>query len=203
MVYFCRYMKRAPDLGKLYRSVLLAGLILLAWSPFHSSAQPVTKGAVKNTSGRLLFVIDTLNTRVIRLRASNDSLYRELGSLNSRMAAADSQIARLTQRNNQLRSELTDAVSRGMQSSHTSSVLLVFNVIVALFLVVALVWMWFRRRPSAPESVTASGQTGRVNELSTLDQKLEFIQKLGVLRDKGLLTAEEFDLQKKQLLGEL
>ncbi len=90
-----------------------------------------------------------------------------------------------------------------MQSSHTSSVLLVFNVIVALFLMVALVWMWFRRRPTPQKSDISGKGSSRVSELSTLDQKLEYIQKLGMLRDKGLLTGEEFDLQKKQILGEL
>lgn len=204
MNYFCRYMKRrCPTVFTSRGAAFILMLMMIAAGTLHSPAQNPSRGPAGNPNARLIYVIDTLNSSVIRLRASYDSLFLEHKSLNARLAAADTQVTRLNARNNQLRTELTDAVSRGMQSSHTSSVLMVFNVIVAMFLVVALVWMWFRRRPVSQREESAGTPSGKVSELSTLDQKLEYIQKLGALRDKGLLTGEEFDLQKKQILGEL
>ena len=42
----------------------------------------------------------------------------------------------------------------------------------------------------------------KVSKDESFDHKLDRIQKLGSLRDKGLLTDEEFNLQKSQILGE-
>jgi hypothetical protein len=50
----------------------------------------------------------------------------------------------------------------------------------------------------APASPNRRSQVTEDN----FEHKLDRIQKLGNLRDKGLLTDDEFNLQKQQILGE-
>lgn len=60
------------------------------------------------------------------------------------------------------------------------------------------------REPEKPfvNGYSGNGSNTAYPAVSPLDHRLERIEKLGNLRDKGLLTEEEFSLQKKQILAE-
>ena len=82
----------------------------------------------------------------------------------------------------------------------------IFNLVVGLFLLLALLWLFVRRKSDgvnipAVKKVQVQEEVKAPLEVQ-FDHKLDRIQKLGGLRDKGLLTDEEFIVQKKQILGE-
>ena len=57
--------------------------------------------------------------------------------------------------------------------------------------------------PLIPQQFTTTSKLKvKSGKDENFDYKLDRIQKLGSLRDKGLLTDEEFNLQKSQILGE-
>jgi hypothetical protein len=63
--------------------------------------------------------------------------------------------------------------------------------------------MFMRKKGDDAEPTPAPAGNSRKSVVEeNFEHKLERIQKLGNLRDKGLLTDEEFNLQKKQILGE-
>jgi hypothetical protein len=146
---------------------------------------------------------DTLQQELIQLRLQNDSL---LGLINDelvRSRTVEQQNALLDEEIKKLESELNAAKGEQLQTSHTSSVLLVFNILAGIILLVALVWI-FTRRKGGSESVPDTA-IRTINNIPAsadpVETRLERIEKLGRLRDKGLLTEDEFQMQKKQLLG--
>jgi len=110
------------------------------------------------------------------------------------------QFRSLQEEKKKLTAALEESKGDTLQSSHTSSVLFVFNIVVALILLIALVWM-FSSRKKAERVIRGSAINSAVSTES-LDYRMDRIEKLGSLREKGLLTDEEFSLQKKQILGE-
>jgi competence protein ComGC len=97
-----------------------------------------------------------------------------------------------------LTSELEVAKGDSLQSSHTSSVLFIFNIVVAIILLIALLWMFSNKKKieKSPRTINSTIST------ESLEYRLDRIEKLGSLKEKGLLTEEEFSVQKKQILAE-
>lgn len=58
-------------------------------------------------------------------------------------------------------------------------------------------------QPLTEEDQAALGQSAPVESAGTADESsyLEELEKLGELRDKGIITDEEFEAKKKELLG--
>lgn len=137
-----------------------------------------------------------------------EQLLRQRDSFDKSLQQKDNELrelqSELTRRKEQIRnyeSELSDLRGDNLQSSHTNSILFIFNIVVGILLVISLGWMYLRKR-----SEPALNPRGRWNSQDTgepsFDHRLDRIQKLGSLRDRGLLTEEEFNLQKRQILGE-
>lgn len=164
-------------------------------------------GRVDAQQGRVYdrrsMIIDSLVKTMDQIRVQQDSMRRMLKQQSAAVEELTAGNLKLQEENTRLKEQLADARGDNLQSSHTSSVLFVFNVIVGVFLLIALLWMFMRRkgddREESPASVT--GARKPVVE-GNFENKLERIQKLGSLRDKGLLTDDEFNLQKQQILGE-
>ena len=153
------------------------------------------------------WVIDSLQAAIVSLSAKKDSLADVTRDQEARLQAMVAQMHRLTEENKNISSELENANGDKLQSSHTNSILYIFNVLLGIILLIALVWMMSKKKPGEPEKPINNGYSTNGNhELSqavpALDHRLERIEKLGNLRDKGLLTEEEFNLQKKQILAE-
>lgn len=138
----------------------------------------------------------------------NDSLLKQqlifsraADSLNSIIRSQRTEIRKLNDAvvglNNQLkRNERTvqDLQGDNLQSAHTNSILFILNLSVGLILLIAIIWMLVRKKPEHVKKMSVSTEN--------LEYRLDRIEKLGQLREKGLLTDEEFSLQKKQILGE-
>jgi hypothetical protein len=142
-------------------------------------------------------IIDSLTTSLLRTEQTRDSLMQILRADKSQIRKLEGENAKVTDENNSLKKNLDGALGDKLQSSHTSSILFIFNVIIAVILLVAIAWMFLRKKEEKRTSVNSREGISEV-----FDNKFDRIEKLGSLRDKGLLTEEEFNFQKKQLLGE-
>jgi hypothetical protein len=144
---------------------------------------------------------DTLTIESNDLRSQNDSLLMLINDELANSRALEQQNKQLTETNRNLKNELEAVRNDQLQTSHTSSVLLIFNILAGIILLVSLLWIFTRKRgsPAASDEVPFTGVLRKVPD--HVDTRMERIEKLGKLRDKGLLTEEEFQLQKKQILG--
>lgn len=151
-------------------------------------------------------LIDSLNALVSQLRMRQDSLVDLLKSQRESINASEAERARLSQENKNLQAELDGAMGDNLQSNHTNSILFIFNVIVGVILLIALVWMFVKKKSDPGDRVKRTGAYSpsivHNNGIEQFDKELERIEKLGSLREKGLLTDDEFNLQKKQILGD-
>jgi hypothetical protein len=149
-----------------------------------------------------LRVTDSLMQELVLVKNQNDSLLLMLNSEISNSQSLLRQVNQLTETNNNLNGELKDAKGDQLQTSHTSSILLIFNIIAGIILLVTLFWIYSRKKNPAEEQEETISRTtlnGNGNK-DHMETRMERIEKLGRLRDKGLLTEEEFQLQKKQIL---
>lgn len=141
-------------------------------------------------------LIDSLTNQVDVLINEKQKAGDKINKLEDQLRTQEIELKRLTDENIKLKSDLEESMGDNLQSSHTSSILFIFNIIVAIILLVALIWIFMRKKEATSNNSNAYGST------ESNDVKLEMIEKLGNLRDKGLLTDEEFNLQKRQLFGE-
>lgn len=148
-------------------------------------------------------IIDSLISTLELIRIQQDSMRRMLRQQTAKMDELTAENFKLKEDNTNLKSELEDSRGDNLQSSHTNSVLFIFNVGVGIFLLIALIWMFMRKKGDDRTDAAGGSSASRKKVVEeNFENKLERIQKLGNLRDKGLLTEEEFNLQKKQILGE-
>ena len=153
---------------------------------------------------RRALLIDSLGAMIVEMESREDSLYRALSSQNEKISDANTEIEALKAGNAELKLQLEDAQGDNLQSSHTNSILFIFNIGVGIFLLIGLIWMFMRKKGDAESDEQPARNDRRKvsNGEDNFDHKLDRIQKLGNLRDKGLLTDDEFNLQKRQILGE-
>ena len=152
---------------------------------------------------RRTMIIDSLVSTLDQIRVQQDSMRRLFRQQSAKVEELSDANFKLTEQNTELKEELKEAKGDNLQSTHTNSILFIFNVVVGIFLLIALIWMFMRKKGDDAEPTVVPAGNGRKSVVEeNFEHKLERIQKLGNLRDKGLLTDEEFNLQKKQILGE-
>lgn len=189
--------------------VLIVGCILFcgmvsAQSTNSKQIGAVTKKPVVQIVDRRAMLIDSLSSFVDYILIQQDSLKQIMQSQKERMDSSISALEEVSAENAKLKESLKDAQGDTLQSNHTNSILFIFNVGVGIFLLIALLWMFMKKKSDGEreDDEVSSKSNGKVSKDESFDHKLDRIQKLGSLRDKGLLTDEEFNLQKSQILGE-
>ena len=189
--------------------VLIVGCILFcgmvsAQSTNSKQIGAVTKKPVVQIVDRRAMLIDSLSSFVDYILVQQDSLKQIMQSQKERMDSSISALEEVSAENAKLKESLKDAQGDTLQSNHTNSILFIFNVGVGIFLLIALLWMFMKKKSDGEreDDEVSSKSNGKVSKDENFDHKLDRIQKLGSLRDKGLLTDEEFNLQKSQILGE-
>ncbi|MFN0189282.1 MAG: SHOCT domain-containing protein [Bacteroidia bacterium] len=164
----------------------------------------VNKKPMVQTIDRRSVLIDSLASFVDYILVQQDSLKQTMRSQKERLDSSYSALEEVSAENVKLKESLKDAQGDTLQSNHTNSILFIFNVIVGIFLLIALLWMFMKKKndgDSGDDEISKKSK-GKESKDENFDHKLDRIQKLGSLRDKGLLTDEEFNLQKSQILGE-
>ena len=189
--------------------VLIAGCILFsgmvsAQSTNSTQIGAVIKKPVVQILDRRAMLIDSLSSFVDYILVQQDSLKQIMQSQKERMDSSISALQEVSAENATLQESLKDAQGDTLQSNHTNSILFIFNLGVGIFLLIALLWMFMKKKSDGEreDDEVSSKSNVKVSKDESFDHKLDRIQKLGSLRDKGLLTDEEFNLQKSQILGE-
>ena len=164
----------------------------------------VIKKPVVQILDRRAMLIDSLSSYVDYILVQQDSLKQIMQSQKERMDSSISALQEVSAENATLQESLKDAQGDTLQSNHTNSILFIFNLGVGIFLLIALLWMFMKKKSDGEreDDEVSSKSNVKVSKDESFDHKLDRIQKLGSLRDKGLLTDEEFNLQKSQILGE-
>ena len=151
-------------------------------------------------------VIQNLSDEVESLKVENTGLKDSLTQMQEGYATMQRENEQMKKDVKQLELNLEEALNQKLQSSHTNSVLFIFVFLTGIIVLFGLIWL-FMRKPAT----VAHYQDTRANledddddqpKVNAVDHQLERIDKLGSLREKGLLTEEEFNLQKKQILQE-
>ncbi len=148
---------------------------------------------------------DSLTSLLLAVTQQQDSLRELLKTQKASIKEAELVRVQLAVENTNLKQELNGAKGDKLQSSHTKSILFIFNLIVGIFLLIAVIWMFMRKKSEPASKIFANTATSTFSATPTTegyDHKLERIEKLGNLREKGLLTEDEFNLQKRQILGD-
>ena len=146
---------------------------------------------------------DSLTSLLLSLSIQQDSLRGILKTQKATILDGENERAQLAEENENLKEELNGAMGVNLQSSHTKTILFIFNLIVGIFLLIAVIWMFMRKKSDAnSKPFNNSSSSNQNGNIEGYDHKLERIEKLGNLRDKGLLTDDEFNLQKRQILGD-
>lgn len=146
---------------------------------------------------------DSLTSLLISISNQQDSLRELLKTQKTTIIEGQEERAKLAEENANLKQELNGAMGDNLQSSHTKKILFIFNLIVGIFLLIAVIWMFARKKSESIAKPYNNSSTSTLNGNNEgYDHKLERIEKLGNLRDKGLLTDDEFNLQKRQILGD-
>jgi hypothetical protein len=158
------------------------------------STSSISGKAVYNYRIRML--IDSLSLELENSVRTKESLNVQNAKLDEKLTSVELERDRLLDEKSKLSSDLEEALGDNLQSSHTNSILFIFNVIVGILLLVAIAWMFLRKK--SDNSVKKVAETNSEES----DNRFARIEKLGNLRDKGLLTEEEFIFQKRQILGD-
>ena len=184
---------------------------LAMWITQAVAQDPVRQSAAERYQSRLR-VIENLAAQVETLTVEKNALTDSLTSIRRQNADLEEVNARLTKDVKQLEKNLEGALNEKLQSSHTNSVLFIFIFLVGIILILALIWFFMRKpkpvvqyqdtRRDLDEDDEDDDEDERKSNGNGLDHQLQRIEKLGSLREKGLLTEDEFNLQKKQILGE-
>ena len=184
-------------------------LITLLWIgvfAFTSSAQESEQSASNKKYVTRMQIIQDLAAQVDSLKVQNSRLNDTLSAYQQAANALRIENTQLQKDVKQMESSLEGAINEKLQSSHTNSVLFIFIFLTGLIVLLALIWL-FMKKPAT----VAHYQDTRTNlededdedsEKNGVDHQLDRIAKLGSLREKGLLTDDEFNMQKKQILGE-
>jgi hypothetical protein len=145
---------------------------------------------------RTRILIDSLSFELESSLKAKESLNIQNEKLKNKLSAVELERNHLLEEKSKLSSDLEEALGDNLQSSHTNSILFIFNIIVGILLLVAIIWMFLRKKSDVNRFTTNESITEKS------DNRFARIEKLGNLRDKGLLTEEEFIFQKRQILGD-
>jgi hypothetical protein len=191
-------MKRS-ELHYTAKSLLLFSCLFL------NSIAPVFSQKLKKAEEDKI-TIDSLQNVILSLAATNqklDSLY-EQERLNS--ASLQDKVLKLETYRQKLEGNVSSFKGENLKLNQSNRILIVFNSLVAILLLVTLVF--FLRRMGQKKTVTSDSQMVTVLDkvegpvrFVNFEDKLQQLERLAKLREKGLLSEEEFNSEKHMVLG--
>ena len=149
-------------------------------------------------------VIDSLNESVLWYQSklvSADSMYRAEQAVSTDLRE---QVIRLDDYRQKLEANLKSYKGENLHLNQSNRILIIFNAMVAVLLLITLVFFLRRLgRKSAPKVAknNGSGTDNPGAEPAQFEDKIALLERLGKLREKGLLSEEEFLSEKHRLFG--
>lgn len=174
-------------------------LILLLASATLTIAQPVSKKQAEK------MYIDSLQTVIIMQTAERDSLDNLLEQERAVTADLREQVIKIDDYRKKLEGNVDSFKGENLKLNQSNRILIVFNSLVAVLLIISLVF--FLRKigrkknetvlPTAPVVKKQNDQVKFLN----FEDKLAQLERLGKLREKELLSEDEFVVEKQKILG--
>lgn len=150
----------------------------------------------------LTLVIDDLNGSLVK----SDSLFQ-----NEKLVSADlrDQLLKLDDYRQRLEQNNDSFKGENLKLNQSNRILIIFNSLVAVLLVVTLVFFLKRinRKKAADTDVNPGNEQPSKKEppvatrFAGFEDRLMQLERLGKLREKGLLSEEEFIAEKHKILG--
>jgi chromosome segregation ATPase len=148
--------------------------------------------------------IDSLAMVVMNLQSQINSLNKIISNKDMTIAGLDTLVGKQKTEIQELSKELNEYRSHNLKLDQSNRILIVFNSIVGFLLLVTLIWfvrnLGKKKSAAKPASATVTGNTGSASGIRDVETKLEQLERLSRLREKGILTEEEFNFQKQQVL---
>ncbi|HEX5003146.1 MAG TPA: SHOCT domain-containing protein [Bacteroidia bacterium] len=159
------------------------------------------------------------NNKVNYLIEIIDSLDRVIVNRNATISKADSalraeratgndlrdQLITLDEMRKKLEANINTYQGENLKLNQSNRILVIFNSFVAVLLIVTLVFYLrkINKKAVTEPSANAASQTKKpqVSVHASFEDKLQQLERLGKLREKGLLSDEEFLFEKNQVLG--
>ena len=184
--------------------LVYAGMVLFSLSLILTNT---VAHAQRNASGKVTYlvnIIDSLDLVIAghkRQAARLDSLLRiEKEHSAGLQASLDS----LNTERKKLEAKVDGYQGENLKLSQSNRILIVFNSFVALLLIVTLVF-YLRKMNRKPAVQSAAPSRPAVSAPpsvhASFEDKLQQLERLGKLREKGFLSDEEFSLEKNRVLG--
>jgi hypothetical protein len=119
-------------------------------------------------------------------------------------AALKQQVSSMDSQRKELETDVTEYQGENLKLSQSNRILIIFNSFVAVLLIITLVFYLrkMNRRPVSEPMITGKTVTNHATAVhASFEDKLQQLERLGKLREKGFLSDEEFLAEKNQILG--
>lgn len=150
--------------------------------------------------------IDSLALVILSQQTQITALNKKIESRDATIAGLDTLVNKQKAEIAELTKELETYRGHNLKLDQSNRILIIFNSIVGFLLLVTLVW-FVRNLGKKKSKNNSSGVAQGVNNAASpsgirnVESKLEQLERLSKLREKGILTEEEFNFQKQQVLG--
>jgi len=159
-------------------------------------------------------IIDSLSGVISLLEVQKDSVLISSRSTDTYVQSLQNELRSVATEKAQIQKDLDSAKTDKFILARRNWILLFFNLGVAILLTIALIYtiasLRRKKRASAqeqeqvfhkPRPITGFNQAVHKVAFDAFDSRLEKIEMLGRLKEKGLITEDEFLMQKQQLLN--
>lgn len=187
--------------------IILSCMMLALFTAISVTAQQRPPGYVplsqlkkaENEIDSLALVILNQQTQITALNKKIESRDATISGLDTLVNKQKAEIAELTK-------ELETYRGHNLKLDQSNRILIIFNSIVGFLLLVTLVWfvrnLGKKKSKNNPSGISQGGNnTASPSGIRNVESKLEQLERLSKLREKGILTEEEFNSQKQQVLG--
>jgi len=172
-----------------------------------NSPKPARSNSPRMSADKM--AIDSLKTVIEELNQSSrksDSLYKA-----EKFITADlrDQILKIDDYRKKLEDNNKSFKGENLKLNQSNRILIIFNSLVAILLVITLVFFLKRltRKKSSQQTsidlpqVNSSNDVNQSTRFASFEDRLMQLERLGKLREKGLLSEAEFIAEKQKVLG--
>ena len=200
---------------KITCSVLIVFLLLAS----HIQAQKGKKVYIRpepviHTRSEYSKIIDSLSDAIIEFREEWEKSQIIIQSKDSDLAQTQLHMLKLQDAVNNLQANNSEVINRNRKLDKSNRILIIFNSVVGILLLTTLVWFLRnvgRKKPGKIKAVSPFEATSTtvINQAPSLqtnnhlhfENKLQQLERLGKLKEKGVLNDEEFNFQKQKILS--
>jgi hypothetical protein len=179
-------------------SFVVVFCLLAGWSTLNA------QGRNADRVNYLVGIIDSLDQVILEKNAKlhrSDSLL-ELEKSNS--ATLREELNKKENIRKTLESDVTEYQGENLKLNQSNRILIVFNSFVAVLLIVTLVFYLRKMNRKPDQDLQIAGKiisNSSTSVHASFEDKLQQLERLGKLREKGFLSDEEFITEKNQILG--